>query len=446
MNSTHIRILVTVLGISMGFTLSAKTLPNIVVIVSDDQGYADVSYNPESPPEVSTPHIDKLAQSGVIFTQGYASGYVCSPTRAGLMTGRYQQRFGIYTAGQGGTGMPLDERWMPMHLSAGGYTCGAFGKWHLGISEDYHPVKRGFDYFFGFMGRGAHDYFDHNPNSTEKFRGPVYRNLEVLQDLEGYMTTLITDEAVDFIKRESDEPFFAYVAYNAVHAPAQAPEEDVKKFNTGDKTRDILMAMLLHMDNGVGEIIQTLKDEGVYDNTLIFYFSDNGGAGTMNANNAPLRGFKQMVYEGGIRVPFIVSWPDKLKGGQTNDTVVWSTDILPTVMGVTGLDMVAGSKPLDGKDMWPVLTGKKNKLHNALYWSSGDEGKWAVRQGDWKYTFEKGEEGLFNLAQDIAEANDLKSKNPEKFSQLKKLYADWFAQMGDPAKGSKYYEPKGGKK
>jgi arylsulfatase A-like enzyme len=430
----------TALVMAIGSSLLA--VPNIVVIVSDDQGYADVSYNPLSPPEVNTPHIDRLADSGIIFTQGYTSSYVCSPTRAGLMTGRYQQRFGIYSAGQGGNGMPLEERWIPMHMKQGDYVCGAFGKWHLGLTLDYNAVNRGFDYFYGFMGRGAHDYFFHDPNSTEKFHGPVYRNLEVLQDEKGYMTNLITKEAVDFIHREKDKPFFAYVAYNAVHAPAQAPEEDVAKFNTGDKTRDILMAMLLHLDNGVGEIIQALKDTGVYEDTLVFYLSDNGGAETMHANNTPLRSYKQYVYEGGIRVPFIVSWPGKLKGGQKNDTVVWSTDILPTMLSVSGLEPLPGSPSLDGKDLMPVLTGKTNKLHDALYWSSGHEGKWAVRQGDWKYTFDRGEEGLFNLAKDIGEANNLKAKYPEKLLQLKKLYADWFEEMGDPASGSKFYKPK----
>jgi arylsulfatase A-like enzyme len=174
---------------------------NIVVIVADDQGYADVSFNPYSPPEVSTPNIDALAKSGVVCTSGYASGYVCSPTRAGMMTGRYQQRFGIYTAGQGGSGMPLDETWMPMHLKQAGYRSGAFGKWHLGLTMDYHPNNRGFDYFYGFMGRGAHDYWNHEPNENIKFGGPVFRNLEILENEEGYMTTRITEEAVDFIKR-----------------------------------------------------------------------------------------------------------------------------------------------------------------------------------------------------------------------------------------------------
>ncbi len=428
--------------------VAEERAPNIVVIVSDDQGYADVSYNPHSPKEVSTPNIDKLAKSGVVCTQGYASGYVCSPTRAGIMTGRYQQRFGIYTAGQGGSGMPLDETWFPMHLKQGGYRCGAFGKWHLGLTEEYNAVNRGFDYFYGFMGRGAHDYWNHDPNASIKFGGPVFRNLEILQNEEGYMTTRITEEAVDFIKREKDKPFFAYVAYNAVHTPAQAPEEDVAKFNTGDETRDILMAMLLHLDLGVGEIVKALKAAGVYDNTIIIYLSDNGGAGAMHANNAPLRGMKQFIYEGGIRVPFIVSWPGRLKAGTTCDVPVWSTDILPTALAVAGLDPLPGSKPLDGKNILPALTGKTERIHDALYWCSGDDGKWAVRQGDWKYLFDRGEVGLYNLSKDIAEENNLKDSHPEKFQELKALYDAWFAEMGAPASGSKHYgeKPGNGKK
>ena len=436
-------------GLVSGLLLGAqaeKLLPNIVVIMSDDQGYADVSYSRHSQPAVNTPHIDQLAKSGVVCTSGYASGYVCSPTRAGAMTGRYQQRFGIYTAGQGGSGMPLDEVWIPTHLKQGGYVSGAFGKWHLGLTEEYNAVNRGFDYFYGFMGRGAHDYWDYDSDSTIKFGGPIFRNLEVLKNEKGYMTTRITEEAVDFIKREKDKPFFAYVAYNAVHAPAQAPEEDVAKFNTGDETRDILMAMLYHLDLGVGEIVKTLKQEGVYDNTIIIYLSDNGGAGTMYADNTPLRGMKQHIYEGGIRVPFIVSWPGKLKAGTQCDVPVWSTDILPTALAVAGLKPLTGSKPLDGKNMLPALMGKTAQLHDALYWCSGSDGKWAVRQGDWKYLFDKGEVGLYNLKDDLGESKNLKDQHPEKFQALEKLYNDWFAQMGEPAQGSKHYVPKGGKK
>ncbi|VGO15734.1 Arylsulfatase [Pontiella desulfatans] len=424
----------------------AKTPPNIVVILSDDQGYADVSYSPFSPKEVSTPNIDKLAASGVVCTDGYASGYVCSPTRAGVMTGRYQQRFGIYTAGQGGTGMPLDETWMPMHLKPAGYTSGAFGKWHLGITMDYHPNNRGFDYFYGFMGRGAHDYWEHSPDADMKFGGPIFRNQEILQNEEGYMTSLITKEAVDFIKREKDNPFFAYVAYNAVHAPPQAPEEDIKRYDTGSETRDILMAMLHHLDLGVGEIVQALKDAGVYENTIIFYLSDNGGASAVEANNAPLRGMKQHITEGGIRVPFIVSWPGKLKADSWCNVPVWSTDILPTSLALAGIDPLPGTKPLDGKDIMPALKGNVDQIHDALYWCSGSEGKWAVRQGDWKYLFDKGETGLYNLDDDISEENNLKDAHPEKFQALEKLYNDWFEQMGEPAKGTKHYEKKASNK
>lgn len=414
--------------------------PNIVIILADDQGYADVSYNPHHPAEVNTPNIDALARSGVICTQGYASGAVCSPTRAGLMTGRYQQRSGIYTAGQGGSGMPLEERWMPMHLKQGGYVCGAFGKWHLGLTEEYNPVNRGFDYFYGFMGRGAHDYFEYDSESVVKFGGPMYRNLEVLKGETGYLTTKLTQEAVDFIRRKKDKPFFAYVAYNAVHAPAQAPEEDIKKFNTGNPARDTLLAMLYHLDLGVGEIVAALKDAGVYENTLIFYFSDNGGAPNMGACNAPLRGFKHDTYEGGVRVPFIVSWPAKLKAGSVCSVPVWSIDILATALAAAGLDPLPGSKPLDSKNMLPVLTGELSKLHDAFYWSSGDEGKWAVRDGDWKLVFVEGKIELFNVAQDPGETNDLLAKNPEKADELTRLYTVWLEEMADPVKGSKQWD------
>ncbi len=415
--------------------------PNVVIIVADDQGYADVSFNPAHPKEVHTPNIDALAKAGVVCTQGYASGHVCSPTRAGLMTGRHQQRFGIYTAGQGGAGMPLDERFMPMHLKPHGYVSGAFGKWHLGLTEEYNPVNRGFDYFYGFMGRGGHDYWEHKPDDSKKFGGSVYRNLEVLQNEEGYLTTLLTKEAVAFIHREKEKPFLAYVAYNAVHSPAQAPEEDIKKFDTGSKERDILMAMLHHLDLGVGEIVKALKEAGVYENTLVFYISDNGGSKAMSANNAPLRGFKQEDYEGGIRVPFIVSWPTRLKAGTTCAVPVWSTDILPTVLAAAGIDPLPGSKPLDGKDMLPVLTGKATQLHDTFYWSTGDEGKWAVRSGDWKVVFDKGRIELFDLAKDPAETTDLKSQYPEKVQALIQLYEGWLDEMIDPEKGSKRWNP-----
>jgi len=287
--------------------LTGQTL---LLILTDDQGFADISYNPHHPPEVSTPNMDALAREGIFFTQAYITGNVCSPTRAGLMLGKYQQRVGVYTGGEGGSGFSLDEKIFPKYLQEAGYVSGAFGKWHLGLTPAFNPVNRGFDEFYGFMGRGAHDYY--NLKDPEK---PMYRNHEEIDDT-GYLTDRLTEEAVDFIERHKSETFFLYLAYNAVHAPKQAPAEDIEKYDTGGPDRDILMAMLKHLDDGVGEVVKTLKEEGVWDNTLLFFLTDNGGSKAMHAVNTPLRAWKQWNYEGGIRTPWLMSWPVKYKGGR----------------------------------------------------------------------------------------------------------------------------------
>jgi len=409
--------------------------PNIVVVLTDDQGYADVSYNPRHPTEVSTPHTDALARAAVICTQGYTTGHVCSPTRAGLITGRYQQRFGIYTAGEGGSGVPLDEVFFPEYLKPAGYVSGVFGKWHMGLTLEYNAVNRGFDEFYGFMGRGAHDYFDFSDPDH-----PIYRGLEPVAE-KGYLTNRITEEAIAFINKHKDRPFFAYVAYNAVHAPPQAPEDDIRH-KTGDQTRDVLMAMLLHLDNGVGEIAQAIKDAGVWDDTLFVFLTDNGGSAAMHANNAPLRGFKQQDYEGGIRVPFFVSWPKRLHGGRTCDVPLMSIDILPTALAAAG---VHPSRKIhfDGKNMLPALTGQTETLHDALYWSSGGrDAKWAVRRGDWKIVGQKGQRELFNIAEDIGETTDLAEEHPEILAELQKLHDAWLDEMAPPISGSpKKWDP-----
>ena len=403
----------------------ADEKPNIVIILTDDQGYADVSYNPHSPPEVSTPNIDALANSSVICTQGYTSGHVCSPTRAGLMTGRYQQRFGIYTAGEGGSGVPLDEVFIPQRLKPAGYVSGALGKWHLGVAEKYHAMKRGFDEFYGFMGRGAHPYFDHSDMTH-----PIYRGLKPFKE-EGYLTTRITEEAVDFIGRHKAEPFFLYVAYNAVHAPPEAPKEDINRV-TGDRTRDTLMAMIKHLDMGVGEIVNSLKKHDIFDNTLLIFLTDNGGSKAMHANNAPLRGFKQTDYEGGIHVPFIVSWPAELKGGKKCDVPMWSIDLFATALDAAGLPLPQ-DRPLDGKSILPALKGETDKLHDEFYWSSGGiKGQWAVRSGNWKLIGQKARVELFDLEKDLSETTDLATKYPQVVSGLRSKYNAWLDEMADP--------------
>ena len=406
--------------------------PNIVIILADDQGNADAGYQ-RSPSTISTPSIDKLASDGVVFTDGYASAYVCAPTRAGLLTGRYQQRFGFYTASDSRQGMPLSQITLAEVLKKEGYATGAFGKWHLGLTKEFHPCSRGFDEFYGFLGHGAHDYFDLtiHENADDNHQS-IYRNFEIISD-SGYLTDNLGKEACSFIKNKANKenPFFLYLPFNAVHSPLQAPEEDIKKFNTGDLDRDIQLAMIYRMDLAIGEVIKTLKEEGVYENTLIFFFSDNGGAKVSKANNLPLRDFKHSVYEGGLRVPFIVSWPGKFKHSVCNEPVI-SLDIMPTILAAIGAELPS-DRIYDGKNILPAIGNKLNKpLHDELYFD-GNDNTWAVREGEWKLVFsKKGDLELYNLKDDLVEQNNLVFQNPDKVNVLKKKYENWRSEMGTP--------------
>ncbi len=416
-------------------------MPNIVVILTDDQGYADISLNPRHPKEVSTPHMDALARDGVVFTQAYTSGNVCSPTRAGLMLGRYQQRVGVYSGGDGGRGfdprLPIFPAFLPEE-----YVCGAFGKWHLGLDKDFpklkwHPLSRGFDEFYGFMGRGGHSYFDLRSDSTGKFKHPIYRNKERIND-HGYLTNRLTEEAVAFIERHKDRPFFLYLAYNAVHAPAEAPQADIAEFRRRfphlSEKRAILMAMLRHLDNGVGEVVTKLKHEGLYENTLLFFLTDNGGSKAMSAVNTPLRGFKGSFYEGGIRTPFIVSWPARFRGGRIIDTPVISLDILPTALEAAGVELPT-DPPLDGRSLLPLIAGESTAHHEILFWTDGPAGEWAVRRGRWKLHGLKDSIELFDLVRDPSEQHDLATEHPDIVRQLTAAFDKWLEPMPSPITG-----------
>ena len=407
--------------------------PNLVVIVADDLGYADVLFNPQHPKEVTTPNLDRLAKESVICRQGYVTGHVCSPTRTGLMTGRYQQRLGLYTAGEAGSGVPMKEQIFPQFLKPAGYTSMQIGKWHLGPTPEWSPALRGFDEVFGFLGRGAHDYYKLNDPED-----PIYRGTTPVK-LDGYLTDHFGNEAVAFIERQKAKPFFLYLAFNAVHAPLQAPADEIAKFDTGNKDRNTLLAMGKRMDDAIGNVVAKLKREGIWDNTLLFFISDNGGPLAQSANNTPLRGGKHMDYEGGIRVPFLVCWPAKLKPGESQ-AVVSSLDILPTALAAVGL---AGptEKPLDGTNILPVLRGERAPQPRNLFWCAGSvEGWWAVRSGDWKLVCEKGKIGLFDLGKDISEKSDLVKSMPEKVAELTALHDTWLAEMPNPIKaGGKRY-------
>jgi len=421
--------------------------PNIVVILTDDQGYADISLNPFHPKEVSTPHMDALATHGVRFSQAYTSGHVCSPTRAGLMLGRYQQRVGVYSAGDGGRGFDPKLPILPSFLPEK-YRSTAIGKWHLGLDDDFpelkwHAMSRGFDECYKFMGRGAHSYFDLRKDSEGKFMHPLYRNKERIND-EGYLTDRLSEEAVAFIDRNKSQPFFLYLAYNAVHAPPEAPQATIdkyrKRFPELSKERVILMAMLEHLDNGVGAVVNKLKKENLFENTLLFFLTDNGGAKAMNADNTPLRGFKGSLYEGGIRTPFIVSWPAKFSGGRTVDAPVISLDILPTVLDA--LKVKAPKKPsFDGKSLLPLLTGQSKTLHNTLYWCK-EGGNWAIRHGDWKLQTLKNQTELFHLGNDPSEKTNVADQHPDMVKTLNTAFDKWMAPMADPITGgSKRTDP-----
>ncbi|MDA7640454.1 sulfatase-like hydrolase/transferase [Opitutaceae bacterium] len=406
--------------------------PNIVVILTDDQGYADISFNPDHPKEVSTPHMDALAKEGVFFSQAYTSGPVCSPTRAGIMLGQYQQRVGIYTAGDGGKGfdpkMPIFPSFLPEE-----YTSMAIGKWHLGLDEDYpelkwHAMNRGFDEAYKFMGRGGHDYFESKGVNGDDY-APIYRNKTRIpaDEYEGYLTTRLTEEAVAFIDRQKEDPFFLYLAYNAVHTPAQAPREDIdfykNKYPYLTDTRATLMAMLYHLDKGVGAVVNKLKAEQIWENTLLIFLTDNGGAGAMEANNGSLRGFKQMLYEGGIRTPWIVSWPAKFPGGRSIDTPVISFDILPTVLDALEIEV---DRAFDGKSLLPLIEGAAQTHHAALHWDiAGPRKEWAARQGDWKLFSSRGKQELYHLEKDPSETTDVIDLNPAKAKELLELHKKW---------------------
>ncbi|MCL4201682.1 MAG: sulfatase-like hydrolase/transferase [Pirellulaceae bacterium] len=420
---------------SLASETAAQAKPNIVVIVADDLGYADVLFNPRHAKEVTTPNLDALAKASVICRQGYVTGNVCSPTRVGLMTGRYQQRLGLYTGGEAGSGLPMSETIFPQFLKPSGYATAQFGKWHLGPDPAWSPALRGFDDVFGFLGRGAHDYFKlDDPND------PIYRGTTVVQET-GYLTDRLGEETAAFITRNKSRPFFAYLAFNAVHSPLQAPSDEIAKFNTGDINRNTLLAMGKRMDDAVGRVVATLKLEGVWENTLLFFLSDNGGPLAQTANNTPLRGGKHSDYEGGVRVPFLVCWPAMLEAGESQ-AVVSSLDILPTALAAAGVSAPA-DKPFDGINLLPILRGETPSPARDLFWCSGSEaGWWAVRSGDWKLVAQRSRVELFDLARDVSEANDLAQARPDKLAELTTRHDAWLAQMASPVKaGEKKWAP-----
>lgn len=395
--------------------------PNILLIVADDLGYGELGFQGND--EIPTPHLDALAKNGVRFTSGYVSGTYCSPTRAALLTGRYQQRFGHeFNPGRGEPGqkigLSLEERTLADRLKQAGYATGIFGKWHLGNQPEFHPLKRGFDEYYGFLG-GAHSYLKVGAGPNALLRGT-----EPVNDVD-YTTDAFAREAVKFIENNREKPWFVYLPFNAVHGPLEAPEKYLAKFaHIQDPRRQKYAAMEAALDDAVGIVVAKLNELQLEENTLVFFVTDNGGPTKGNtSSNGPLRGFKGQVLEGGVRVPFVVQWKGKLPAGRTYDQPVIQLDIQPTALAAAGIETPADAK-FDGVNLLPYLNGEKTEApHEALYWRFGQQR--AVRSGDWKLVENAEGVKLFNLGNDIGEKNDLASEQPDKLKELEALYAKW---------------------
>jgi len=418
---------------------AAESKPNILFIVGDDMGYADVGFH--GCKDIPTPNLDALAASGVKFTNGYVSGPYCSPTRAGLLTGRYQQRFGHEFNPNGANGMPTTETTIADRLKAAGYATGLVGKWHLGSEPAMHPQARGFDEFFGFLG-GAHSYFD---------VAGILRGKEKVKDLD-YATDAFGREAVSFIEKHKAHPWFLYLAFNAVHTPMDATDDRLAKFSKiEDKQRRTYAAMMLAMDEAIGSVRKKLVDAGLEKNTLVVFISDNGGPTmkgvTVNGSvNLPLRGSKRTTLEGGIRVPFLVSWPGKIESG-TNDALAIQLDLTATALAAAGIDVKPDAK-LDGVNLLPFLTGAtKTAPHDALYWRFGEQ--MAIRAGDYKLVrydsnadTQTGQRQpvtdykLYNLKDDLGETKNLATAQPERVKELQAKWDAWNASNVKPLWGA----------
>lgn len=407
-----------------------KRPPNIVVIVADDLGYGDLGCHGGK--DIPTPRIDGLAKQGVRCTSGYVSGPYCSPTRAGFLTGRYQQRFGHEFNPGGGPrvaenfGLDLNQTTIADRLKKAGYSTALVGKWHLGFAPKFHPQQRGFDEFFGFLG-GAHPYFP-----QEVANNPILRGTEKVAEKE-YLTDAFTREALAYIDRQKEKPFFLYLAYNAVHNPQHARPDLLERFaSIGDERRRTYAGMLTALDEGVGKVLDRLQDTGLEKNTLVVFISDNGGPPANGSTNTPLNGQKATTWEGGIRVPFILRWPGQLPAGAEYQQPVIQLDLLPTALAAAEVPVATDAK-LDGVNLLPFLMGENRAApHDALYWRFGEQ--IALRQGDWKLLKVRGdkEPRLYNLRDDVGEKTDLASAQPDRVQKLQKLWDDWNQTLEAP--------------
>jgi arylsulfatase A-like enzyme len=436
-----------------GFVLScfgaAQSRPNIIVIMADDLGYADVGcYGCK---DIPTPHIDQLADEGVRFTSGYVTWHMCGPSRAGFLTGRYQSTFGYYknvsSPFDPKQGLPKMETIASL-LQKQGYVTGGVGKWHMGTTNDQHPNAMGFDDWFGFLG-GGHTYYplDH-PSYHGRFTSikrpansrTLQHTLPILHNKtpvkwEQYLTRELTDAGIDFLKKNQEKPFFLFMSYNAPHEELEAPEESIAKFPEESMTvvpgvkpsaRSIYGAMVYELDQGIGQLLEKVDELGLADNTVVWFLSDNGGL-KRTSDNRPLKGAKGAAYEGGLRVPMIVKWPGKTSEGLVLEEMVTSLDIGATALAMAGGDPEKSG--LHGKDIRPYMTQQSTDApHDVLYWHTA-KGEWpegVIREGNFKLIVkEKGAPELYNLKNDLSETTNLAASQPERVQSMLARWNEW---------------------
>ena len=406
-------------------TRPASRKPNIIIILADDLGYGDTSVYDGW---VKTPHLERMAAEGLRFTDFHSNSSVCSPTRAALMTGRYQQRVDIVDVivGRRDThGLSPDELTIPRLMKQGGYTTALFGKWHLGEPTEFNPINHGFDQFVGYL-NGAADYHKHKN---------WYDGLEK-KNLEGYTTHLITDHAVRFIEENKDRPFFLLASHEAVHLPFQTPADTVEnrvpvpkdKMWSRERIRPKYKIMLEEMDTGVGAILDTLIRCNLAENTFVFFFSDNGAIGA--GSNQPFRGGKFSHYEGGHRVPAIAWWPGKIAAGTETNALTMGADLLPTIMDIANIP-IPKQRDLDGMSMKDLLLGQADFPDRKMFFGYEPKLGTAMRDRNWKMIVSSKKFEMYDLSKDIKEEHNLVEEYPERARRMKEAILEWKKPFGD---------------
>jgi arylsulfatase A-like enzyme len=414
--------------------------PNVVLIITDDVGYGD--FGAYGATDVRTPHIDGLARDGVRLTDFYANGATCTPTRAGLISGRYQQRFTLeQPLGAGGEadrerGLPPAEWSLPRLLRNRGYATALVGKWHLGWKPEFSPGAHGFDYFWGFKS-GFIDYYRHTDGAG---RPDLFENDRPV-DAPGYTTDLVTERSVRFIEQNARRPFFIDVSYSAAHWPYQVPDRPstardngrhLGPFDDSTSTRADYVAMLERADQGVGRILAALDRLGLRRNTLVIFTNDNGGEWL--SRNAPLFHHKGSLWEGGIRVPAILRWPGRIPAGTVSGQVGITMDLTASILAATGTAVPPGAHP-EGIDLLPVLEGRAPPVERTLFWRvAAPRPQQAVRSGDWKLLLDGGRPMLFDLRADVGERENLAGRRPDVARRLRPLLAAWQEDVDSEAK------------